>query len=324
MSDDTFDTNPNLGFAAFPDAESAHLQVVEAALFASGRPLSIDDLRALFGDDLPLSGRDIQHLLSRLEAQNDQRGIELVKVGRGYRYQTKSGLHPWLSRLWEERPKKYSRALLETLALIAYRQPITRGEIEDVRGVSVASNIVRTLLEREWVKVVGHRDVPGRPALFATTSTFLDYFGLASLDDLPPLSEIKTLAELEPELEFEELDEVDKEVSFSAMLARLKEEEAQEKDTALDDELHEHWQMLDELNDQFESRLRAPQDADEDEDAATHERETPDARPETPVAQHEAALTDAEKLAIIEQKLAQQASLLEQKSTDDNGQTKED
>ncbi|WLD56768.1 SMC-Scp complex subunit ScpB [Salinispirillum sp. LH 10-3-1] len=324
FDDDALDEAPHLsGFDHFPDQDNARQQVVEAALFAAGRPLTVDELRGLFGEDLPVSGREIQAILQRLEAQNGERGIELVKVARGYRYQTKKGLHPWLSRLWEERPKKYSRALLETLALIAYRQPITRGEIEDVRGVSVASNIVRTLLEREWVKVVGHRDVPGRPALFATTQTFLDYFGLASLDDLPPLSEIKTMAELEPELEFDEIDEAEKEVSFSAMLTRLKEEEAAEADHALDEELNEHWQTLDELNEQFEHSLRPP--AEDTENAA--EDETPENEPESdlvsaPAAEtekREAALTEAEQLAIIQQKLAQQAGLLEQKNTDDDG-----
>ncbi|MFY0665926.1 MAG: SMC-Scp complex subunit ScpB [Natronospirillum sp.] len=323
--DEAADDAPQLtGFEHFPDQDNARQQVIEAALFAAGRPLNVDELRGLFGDDLPVSGREIQEILQSLEAQNGERGIELVKVARGYRFQTKKGLHPWLSRLWEERPKKYSRALLETLALIAYRQPITRGEIEDVRGVSVASNIVRTLLEREWVKVVGHRDVPGRPALFATTQTFLDYFGLNSLDELPPLSEIKTMAELEPELEFDEIDEAEKEVSFSAMLTRLKEEEAAEADHALDEELNEHWQTLDELNEQFEHSLRPP--APEAEEAADEEMNDDDeleadmvSAPAAETEKREAALTEAEQLAIIQQKLAQQAGLLEQKNTDDDG-----
>lgn len=317
------DMPPVSGFEHFPDQDNARQQVVEAALFASGRPLNMDELRGLFGEDLPVSGREIQTILQRLEAQNSERGIELVKVARGYRYQTKKGLHPWLSRLWEERPKKYSRALLETLALIAYRQPITRGEIEDVRGVSVASNIVRTLLEREWVKIVGHRDVPGRPALFATTQTFLDYFGLNSLDDLPPLSEIKTMAELEPELEFDEIDEAAKEVSFSAMLTRLREEEAAEADNALDEELNEHWQTLDELNEQFEHSLRPPVDdapeGTEQEPNTEDEADWVSARA-AETERREAELTEAEQLAIIQQKLAQQAGLLEQKNTDDDGQ----
>jgi len=131
--------------------------------------------------------------LSGLERDYRERGVELVEVAGGYRIQVRREVAPWVARLWEERPARYSRALLETLALIAYRQPITRGEIEEIRGVVVSTHIVRTLVEREWVRVVGHRDVPGRPALYATTRGFLDYFGLRSLDELPPLAEIRSL-----------------------------------------------------------------------------------------------------------------------------------
>ena len=144
--------------------------------------------------------RSIERALERLREACEGRGVELVEVASGFRYQVTSEVHGWISRLWTERKTRYTRATLETLALIAYRQPITRGEIEQVRGVAVSSNIIQALEEREWIRVVGHRDVPGKPALFGTTKGFLDYFGLKRLDELPPLSELKDLGELEPQL----------------------------------------------------------------------------------------------------------------------------
>jgi len=141
--------------------------------------------------------------LEALAEQCADRGVELVELASGFRYQVKADVHAWVARLWTERQTKYTRATLETLALIAYRQPITRGEIEQVRGVAVNSNIIKALEEREWIRVVGHRDVPGKPALFGTTKAFLDYFGLKRLDELPPLSELKDIGELEPQLQFE-------------------------------------------------------------------------------------------------------------------------
>lgn len=178
--------------------------IVEGALLAAGAPLTLDALLALFADDeRPLRDELIQAVGS-LERDYAKRGIELAEVAGGYRIQVRKACAPWVARLWEERPARYSRALLETLALIAYRQPITRGEIEDIRGVSVSTNIVKTLLEREWVRVVGHRDVPGRPALYATTRKFLDYFGLRSLNELPPLAELRDPAFFGDELNLEE------------------------------------------------------------------------------------------------------------------------
>lgn len=175
-------------------------RIVEAALLAAGEPLSLARLRELFPlDSAPEEGA-IQAALDALRLACSDRGIELVEVASGFRYQVRAELHPWVARLWAERPQRYTRATLETLALIAYRQPITRGEIEQVRGVSVSSNIIKTLEEREWIRVIGHRDVPGKPALFGTTRQFLDYFGLHSLDQLPPLSELRDLAELDPQL----------------------------------------------------------------------------------------------------------------------------
>jgi segregation and condensation protein B len=174
--------------------------VLEAALLAAGRPLSLERLGELFGRRGAPDRDTLRAALSALADDYEDRGIEVKEVASGYRIQVRNRMNDWLLPLWEERAPRYSRALLETLALVAYRQPITRGEIEEVRGVAVTTNIVRTLLERNWVRVVGHRDVPGRPAMFGTTREFLDYFGLKKLDDLPPLSEIGDLAGLEPEL----------------------------------------------------------------------------------------------------------------------------
>jgi segregation and condensation protein B len=168
-------------------------QILEAALMASGEVLSVERMQLLFDDyDQPKS-KVIIEALESLMADFSGRGIELVEVASGYRLQVRKEVAPWVTRLWDEKPPRYSRALLETLSLIAYRQPITRGDIEDVRGVAVSSNIIRTLLEREWVRVVGHRDVPGRPAMYATTKEFLDYFSLKSLDELPTLDEIREI-----------------------------------------------------------------------------------------------------------------------------------
>jgi segregation and condensation protein B len=175
-------------------------KILEAALLAAGQPLSSIQLAALFNDEERPPTGEISRTLEQLRVDCANRGVELRKVASGYRLQVKEDLNEWVSRLWKERPPRYSRALLETMALIAYRQPITRGEIESVRGVSVSTNIIRTLQEREWIRVVGHRDVPGKPALFGTTRTFLDSFNLQNLDDLPTLAEIRDMENLEPEL----------------------------------------------------------------------------------------------------------------------------
>jgi len=181
-----------------------HLKhILEAALLAAGQPLSHTQLGALFSDEERPPTGEISKALEQLEEDCSGRGIELKKVASGYRLQVRQSLHGWVSRLWKERPQRYSRAMLETMSLIAYRQPITRGEIEAVRGVSVSTNIIRTLQEREWIRVVGHRDVPGKPALFGSTRTFLDYFDLQNLDDLPSLAEIRDMENLEPELDLE-------------------------------------------------------------------------------------------------------------------------
>ncbi|NBS16101.1 MAG: SMC-Scp complex subunit ScpB [Gammaproteobacteria bacterium] len=156
---------------------------------ASGRPLTLDELGRLFDDKDQPDQRLLLAALEQVEADYQSRPLELKKVASGYRLQVREAYSPWVSRLFEERPGRYSRAFLETLAIIAYRQPATRGEIEDIRGVAVSSGIIKTMLEREWIEVIGHKEVPGRPALFGTTPFFLDYFGLTSLSELPPLQD---------------------------------------------------------------------------------------------------------------------------------------
>jgi segregation and condensation protein B len=177
--------------------------IVEAALLAYGQPLSIDHLREMFDEHERPEATDVRRALAELARDCEGRSIELVEVASGWRLQVRSAFTARLSRLWQERPSRYSRALLETLALIAYRQPITRGEIEDVRGVTVNPNIVRTLTERGWIRVVGHREVPGHPELLGTTREFLDYFGLKSLDELPSLAALRDLDDIGIKLEFE-------------------------------------------------------------------------------------------------------------------------
>ena len=167
-------------------------QLVEAAIFVADKPLSKERLFDTVLSDLKVSKKRLDKALESLRLDYLPRGVQLVRVASGYRFQSNDSLSPWLGRLWQEHAPRYSRAMLETLALIAYRQPITRGEIEDVRGVAVSSNIVKTMLEREWVKVVGHKEVPGRPALYATTPQFLNYFGLSSLSELPSIESLES------------------------------------------------------------------------------------------------------------------------------------
>lgn len=175
--------------------------VVEAALLAASHPLTIEQLGQLYDDPERPTHEAFARALEALAQDCVGRGVELKEVASGFRYQVRPQVHGRVARLWTERQTRYTRATLETLALIAYRQPITRGEIESIRGVSVSSQIIKSLEEREWIRVVGHREVPGRPALFATTKTFLDYFNLRSLDELPTLAELRELAPLEPELD---------------------------------------------------------------------------------------------------------------------------
>jgi segregation and condensation protein B len=181
--------------------ESHVKNVIEAALLAAGRPLHLSELAELFEEPVRPTATAVREALTTLGAEYETRGIELKETAGGFRVQVRQALAGEISRLWPERPARYSRALLETLALIAYRQPMTRGEIESVRGVAVNPNIIKTLLERNWVRVVGVRDVPGRPELLGTTREFLDYFGLKSLEELPPLAELKAMADLNVQLD---------------------------------------------------------------------------------------------------------------------------
>ena len=176
--------------------------IIEAALLASSQPMTVHQLAEMFNDADDVSAESIARALEALGTDCDGRGVELKEVASGFRYQVRQEVHAWISRMWTEKPSRYSRALLETLALIAYRQPITRPEIEQIRGVVVSTNIIKTMEEREWIRVVGYRDVPGKPALFGTTRSFLDYFNLKSLDQLPPLSEIRDMED--PQLRFEQ------------------------------------------------------------------------------------------------------------------------
>lgn len=204
-------------------------KIIEGALLAYGQPLSLDKLHSLFftettendegetvASEVQVEKADILAVLEEIEQGCAENGYELQKVASGWRFQVRQETAPWVNKLWDEKPQRYSRALMETIAIIAYRQPITRGDIEEIRGVAVSSNIIKTLSEREWVKVIGHRDVPGRPALYATTKIFLDYFNLQSLDQLPSLQELTDIESLMPELNLEATAEADALVTESS------------------------------------------------------------------------------------------------------------
>jgi len=180
--------------------------IVEAALLAAGRPLDLNELQTLFGDDHPPSRDDLRAALVSLQEDYANRGIAVQEVASGFRVQIRSSMTGWLAGLWAERAPRYSRALMETLAIIAYRQPVTRGDVESIRGVGVTTNIMRSLLERNWIRVVGFRDVPGKPAIYGTTKEFLDYFGLKKLDDLPPLADLRDLESVTAQLELSDAE----------------------------------------------------------------------------------------------------------------------
>ena len=184
--------------------ENKLIQIIEASLLSASRPLSIEEIQRLFPTDQTPSKEDIKETLNEIEDLCAKRGVELKRVSSGYRMQVKQSLSAYIAKLWEEKPQRYSKATLETLALIAYRQPITRGEIEQIRGVSVGTQLIRGILERGWIKIVGQRDVPGRPSLYATTKEFLDYFGLQHLRELPGLPDLPDIDSLDMELPLEE------------------------------------------------------------------------------------------------------------------------
>ena len=184
--------------------ENKLIQIIEAALLSASRPLNIKEIQRLFPKDQTPDKEDIKETLNEIEELCTNRGVELKRVSSGYRMQVKQSLSEYIAKLWEEKPQKYTKATLETLALIAYRQPITRGEIEEIRGVSVGTQLIRGILERGWIKIVGQSDVPGRPSLYATTKEFLDYFGLQHLRELPDLPDLPDVNSLDMELPLEE------------------------------------------------------------------------------------------------------------------------
>ena len=208
---------------------------IESALLAAGRPLTVDQLHSLFNDDSAPEKSQIRQAITTLIDEYQDRGISIEEVASGFRVQVKPGMADRLHKLWEERPPRYSRALFETLALIAYRQPITRGEIEEIRGVTVSSNITRQLLERDWVRVVGHRDVPGRPAMFGTTKGFLDYFSLKKLDDLPPLADLADWESLRLQLNLPEVEGRDGSDDLDLELLESVAESVDETEDAVED-----------------------------------------------------------------------------------------
>jgi segregation and condensation protein B len=209
--------------------------VIEAALLAAGRPLASDELVTLFDERDGSNTDEVRAAIEALRSEYETRGLELVEVSSGYRIQIRASVAQPVSRLWQERPTKYSRALLETLALVAYRQPITRGEIEQIRGVTVNPNIIKTLLERSWIRVVGHRDVPGKPELLGTTRDFLDYFSLQKLDDLPTLAQLKELEDLRVQLSLPGADPVADADSLTADAVAAPASEAAGDDSVSDD-----------------------------------------------------------------------------------------
>ena len=268
-------------------------QIIEGLLMAAGKPLPMSKIAEVFEDPERPEPEELKAVLKEIEQDCEARGFELKQVASGYRFQVKQQFSEWVGKLWEEKPQRYSRALLETISIIAYRQPITRGEIEKIRGVAVSTNIIRTLMEREWVRVVGHRDVPGRPAMYATTREFLDYFNLTSLEELPPLADVKELEDLEPELSLEddapesrvlefpsaedmeaELDVLDEEEERAAAIGTRPIEEIlgiqeEEPEEDWDDDFNDD--VNDDVNDEVdaapsETGDEAPDDADEDSD----------------------------------------------------------
>jgi segregation and condensation protein B len=208
-------------------AEIGLVQILEGAILAAGKPLTVQKMAELFEEPERPENTEIREALAQISDSCETRGFELLEVASGFRFQVRQQLSPWVARLWVERPARYSRALLETLSLIAYRQPITRGEIEEIRGVAVSSSIIKTLHEREWIRVVGHRDVPGRPAMYATTRLFLDYFNLKNLEQLPALAEIRDFDTLTRELGFESLPELSPEPESEPEPEPLADDEAQ-------------------------------------------------------------------------------------------------
>lgn len=287
--------------------------LLEAFLLASGKPQSLERLFELFEEGERPEPAVFKKALTLLGKSCEGRAFELKEVSSGYRLQIREKFSPWVGRLWEERPQRYSRALLETIALIAYRQPITRGEIEDVRGVAVNSNIVKTLLEREWIRVVGYRDVPGKPAMFATTKMFLDHFNLKNLEDLPPLAELREM-ETDPVLDF---DDAPVPQGLQELADASAEPEEEKEETSFHTLLLELDSMEEGIKTDFDDLLRDAVDGEAaDSDAPTTEPETEVAEPTIEVeleAEPEAELEeDILGVAEAREKLLAAVAALEQ------------
>jgi segregation and condensation protein B len=248
-------------------------RIIEATILAAAQPLAVQQILNLLGEDTQVSHEEVARALAELQEDCAQRGIELKEVASGFRYQVREDVHPWVARLWTERQTKYSRALLETLALIAYRQPITRAEIEQIRGVAVSTSIVKTLEEREWVRVVGHRDVPGRPALFGTTRHFLDYFSLKSLDELPPLAQIRDMDEYDPQLNLSP-------IGMDGIVAAARAENDDVEEVAIEAQTSDDATQMDD----DEAPIDAPHVDEEPVVAADQEESIPESHPDTPEA----------------------------------------
>lgn len=254
-------------------------KIVEAALMAAAKPMSISQLQDLFEDEEKPGKEEFAAAFEDIQIDTADRGFELVEVASGWRFQVRQGLAPWVGKLWDEKPKKYSRAMLETLALIAYRQPITRGDIEQIRGVAVSSDIIKSLLERDWVKIVGHKDVPGRPAMYATTKEFLDYFSLKSLEELPTLAEIRDLDSLNTELNLEDnlppikasLELTEEQLSEESVNRKVQEEQLT-PESSVDDETGQET-LADDYNDYEIDDAASVNDAPADESEESPEIE---------------------------------------------------
>ncbi|PTR21994.1 SMC-Scp complex subunit ScpB [Pseudomonas sp. GV085] len=266
--------------------------LLEAFLLASGKPQSLESLFELFEEGERPEPPVFKKALAILAKSCDGRAFELKEVASGYRLQIREKFAPWVGRLWEERPQRYSRAMLETMALIAYRQPITRGEIEDVRGVAVNSNIVKTLMEREWIRIVGYRDVPGKPAMFATTKAFLDHFNLKNLDDLPPLAELREL-EPDPVLDF---DDAPVPAGLQALADASAEPEEPKEETSFHTLLLELDSMEEGLKTDFDDLLRdgAPPEFDPQQSVFEPEVEAAQSEPDIEPEQEDDILGVAE------------------------------
>lgn len=253
-------------------------QIIEAAIMVAGRPLSKNDLLKLFDETEQPSAADMQNAIQTLQERYQASGVELREVASGFQFQAKTEYSAWLTRLWEERPTRYSRAFLETLALIAYRQPITRAEIEEIRGVTVSTNIIKTLSEREWIRVIGYKDVPGKPAIYGTTKTFLDDFNLKALDQLPTLAEIKDLetqvAKLQVQLELAHTEEAQENTATEA--TEVQHEESSTETTLSAEDISEEISSdssVDEVSEDISADSSAESVSEEVTTEETHEEE---------------------------------------------------